>query len=490
MQRSDAVDARRIVPWVLLVVAIGALAVGKLWLRGETRAEQPEETSWQQLAAVDLMGDLATYGSAFAQSPALAAWTTEFEKLATEQPGPESALRLAAWRARSGNLEGAREALGAIEMPAGEETLPLVTRAFASDASEAEQMAGLDAASTLEPLWARRAIRMAVPGCDVPREEALVSAEAPARLVRVVVLGVMLSFAGCLALPAFLAAIFVPLLARGRRRTAQAPVEVEEGPADAEVGFGAIDPAAPGEGGTDGRDGPTPPLQVVHSAAPLWGVLDALAAIALFFLLQLLVGLVAFLALPEGAPPVAVAGASFLLGGGAAAWLLRWRAGPGFWRVAGAGGYPWWRSYALAMWGALALPIPIVLAGLLYRAIAQEMPISQNPAIEMIVGASSPWTRLAMFLLVAVAAPLIEETLFRGALFVPLRERLGPGLAVLVSAVLFALAHLDPTALPQYILIGVALGTVRQASGSLRPAMILHGLWNGGSFLMMSLLAS
>jgi membrane protease YdiL (CAAX protease family) len=97
-----------------------------------------------------------------------------------------------------------------------------------------------------------------------------------------------------------------------------------------------------------------------------------------------------------------------------------------------------------------------------------------------------------LFLLASVAAPIVEETFFRGVLLTHLRSATGRwnqwlsfGLAALVSSILFAAIH------PQGLifippLAGLAMGFCvgRAWQGSLIPSMVAHGVSNA---LVMSL---
>jgi membrane protease YdiL (CAAX protease family) len=99
------------------------------------------------------------------------------------------------------------------------------------------------------------------------------------------------------------------------------------------------------------------------------------------------------------------------------------------------------------------------------------------------------WSLLAQVALVAcVMAPLVEETMFRGALYRHLRNaterRLGRVGSFLVSAVLvsFLFAVIHPQGLVAVpALMGLALGltVLREWRGSLLPSMMVHGIHNG-----------
>ncbi|MFI5045421.1 MAG: CPBP family intramembrane glutamic endopeptidase [Acidimicrobiia bacterium] len=93
----------------------------------------------------------------------------------------------------------------------------------------------------------------------------------------------------------------------------------------------------------------------------------------------------------------------------------------------------------------------------------------------------------AFVLLVAtvlVVAPVAEELMFRGVLLRSLLRRVGPGAAVLVSAVAFGLVHLlDFTvgsliALPVLVLFGVVSGWLAVRSGDLGRSILFHAGFN------------
>ncbi len=84
----------------------------------------------------------------------------------------------------------------------------------------------------------------------------------------------------------------------------------------------------------------------------------------------------------------------------------------------------------------------------------------------------------ALFAL-AVAAPLSEELLFRGLILDGLRRRYPAGKAIVLSAVLFALAHLNPYQLAIAFGLGLFLAWLVLRTGSLWPAIWAHAGANG-----------
>ena len=85
-------------------------------------------------------------------------------------------------------------------------------------------------------------------------------------------------------------------------------------------------------------------------------------------------------------------------------------------------------------------------------------------------------------LVTAVAAPLCEETFFRGMLFRLLWARAPLWAAVLLSAIAFGLAHASPTVslalLPVFTYMGIVLAITYAWTGSLTNTVLLHALNN------------
>jgi sodium transport system permease protein len=83
-----------------------------------------------------------------------------------------------------------------------------------------------------------------------------------------------------------------------------------------------------------------------------------------------------------------------------------------------------------------------------------------------------------VWLVIAVTPAICEELLFRGLIFSGLR-RLGAWPAVLLSALLFGLAHASIYRLLPTMVLGLILGLVRWRSGSVVPGMVMHAVNNG-----------
>lgn len=82
------------------------------------------------------------------------------------------------------------------------------------------------------------------------------------------------------------------------------------------------------------------------------------------------------------------------------------------------------------------------------------------------------------FIVVAIIAPLTEEAIFRGLILNGLRKRYDTRGAMLISAALFAVYHLNPYQFIGAFVIGLVLAWLRLRSGSLWPCIVLHAVNN------------
>ncbi len=78
-----------------------------------------------------------------------------------------------------------------------------------------------------------------------------------------------------------------------------------------------------------------------------------------------------------------------------------------------------------------------------------------------------------------VMAPLTEETIFRGHILRGLLHTTPPAKAILISAALFSILHLDPWQMPPTFMVGLALGWVYYRTGSVLLCIAGHALHNG-----------
>ncbi len=90
---------------------------------------------------------------------------------------------------------------------------------------------------------------------------------------------------------------------------------------------------------------------------------------------------------------------------------------------------------------------------------------------------------LANALVVAVAAPVVEELTYRAVGIAVVRPLRGDLLAIGVTALAFGLGHGLIVALPVLTAFGLILGWLRVRTDSVYPCMLLHGVFNGAALL-------
>ncbi len=121
-----------------------------------------------------------------------------------------------------------------------------------------------------------------------------------------------------------------------------------------------------------------------------------------------------------------------------------------------------------------------VPANALYDVIVRRWPTGQ-PREDLLYEelAGGVPKRILFFVILVLAGPLIEEIFFRGALFRPLRRRYDALGVVLATSTFFAIAHLEWQLVLPIGLVGISLGLLRSASGSLLPSFLMHAVFNG-----------
>jgi membrane protease YdiL (CAAX protease family) len=78
-----------------------------------------------------------------------------------------------------------------------------------------------------------------------------------------------------------------------------------------------------------------------------------------------------------------------------------------------------------------------------------------------------------------IGAPITEELLVRGALWGALERYQVPRLTILVlTALIFAFLHLDPSRLASLFAQGVAIGAARLVTGRVGASMVAHATNN------------
>ncbi len=112
-----------------------------------------------------------------------------------------------------------------------------------------------------------------------------------------------------------------------------------------------------------------------------------------------------------------------------------------------------------------------------------------NPLLDLVLNSKDKTALIILLITTIGLAPFFEELIFRGALLPALYNKVGNSWSIIISALVFALAHLSIGELPALFVLGVGLGVLRVNSGRLFPCALMHSLWNAITFANLLLLA-
>lgn len=133
----------------------------------------------------------------------------------------------------------------------------------------------------------------------------------------------------------------------------------------------------------------------------------------------------------------------------------------------------------LAIWPLVIAMIHVTLevTKILY---GQDFEMPKHPQLELMTESVVVPLQILIAVLAVVAAPLVEELLFRGLFQTVIRSYLQrPWLAIFVTAAMFASVHLNRTHWPALFVLGVGLGYAYEKSGSLWRPIFMHAMFNG-----------
>lgn len=145
------------------------------------------------------------------------------------------------------------------------------------------------------------------------------------------------------------------------------------------------------------------------------------------------------------------------------------------------------------LWAGIGLVgalIAIALTGATISFFSGDNPERETDALVRLlplIGSSSISTACLVGI-TGILAPLLEETVFRGFLMVSLTQWVPTPVSILLSAAVFAIAHLTPGEFPQLFVLGAALGLSYAQTRNLLTPITIHALWNSGVILLLTFL--
>jgi membrane protease YdiL (CAAX protease family) len=117
-----------------------------------------------------------------------------------------------------------------------------------------------------------------------------------------------------------------------------------------------------------------------------------------------------------------------------------------------------------------------------------NLPADPQDLVKQVDGMTFSPTFLLIVLLAVIIAPLSEEFLFRAFLYRGLKSYMSPNLSAVASSLVFACMHFNWLSLLPLFILGIWLCRSYEKSGNIWVPIILHGLFNGNTLLILTFL--
>jgi membrane protease YdiL (CAAX protease family) len=108
-----------------------------------------------------------------------------------------------------------------------------------------------------------------------------------------------------------------------------------------------------------------------------------------------------------------------------------------------------------------------------------------SESAESLTSRAEGWGVVLLTVLVVVGAPVVEELFFRGLVLRSIQARYSDWLAVVGSAVLFALVHFQLVQLPALILFGIVVGYLALRTKRLGMSIFAHAGFNATTIIYL-----
>ena len=150
-----------------------------------------------------------------------------------------------------------------------------------------------------------------------------------------------------------------------------------------------------------------------------------------------------------------------------------------------------WRSAGLGLlFGGAGLLFTLPAALLWVWIVGED---ANSAAGEVFGGTRSNWAwAVVVFVVIVFVAPFCEEIVYRGLLWGAVDRRWGRWVALAVTTVVFAIAHLEWTRAPLLLVVALPSGLARLYADNLTASIVAHQVTNllPGLVLMLSLVGA
>lgn len=154
------------------------------------------------------------------------------------------------------------------------------------------------------------------------------------------------------------------------------------------------------------------------------------------------------------------------------------------WLEVGVKGFPvkeWWR---IALWTLILIVLSVAIL-YLTSFLGNTVDNSKTESLKQSV---TLFTIIIGIVSAGIVSPIYEEIFYRGFIYRWLRTRVSMSWAIVISSLIFTIAHF-PTmnAMPVNFISGVVLAWTYERTGSVLPAMIVHGVFNTIAVLLTAM---
>ena len=128
----------------------------------------------------------------------------------------------------------------------------------------------------------------------------------------------------------------------------------------------------------------------------------------------------------------------------------------------------------------LTIPLTVALA-VISEALASFIPMPESfvKLFEQMIQIN-----LQGFLTIVIIAPILEELIFRGVILKRFLDKYSENKAIILSALIFGIAHANPWQFIGAVLIGIILGWIFVKTKSVLPGMFMHFINNLTGFVL------
>ncbi|WP_409275027.1 lysostaphin resistance A-like protein [Neobacillus sp. SCS-31] len=148
------------------------------------------------------------------------------------------------------------------------------------------------------------------------------------------------------------------------------------------------------------------------------------------------------------------------------------------------------RSFSGAYWKWIIVwTVVLILASVLIVILMETFQIGVDNVKTESLKANLNWFTFSIgFISAAIISPIYEEIFYRGFVYKWFRMKWGVSAGIFISSIIFTIVHI-PTynTLPVNLISGMIFAWTYEKTGSVLPAMIIHGTFNGIAVILTSL---